>query len=259
MNSFAKRCLFVGIVLTSGNSFAQDPLTNKEVISLQIAKVSPDIILTKISGSKCAFDLTAQSLIELDAAKVSDKIIKAMLAASPPKISFNNQDVIRIAKSEVSTSLLREVIKLTPHKFDVSPEALIVLKNEKVPDSVVKDMLINPSQENSSVITEVKPTNLNVPKVESSTTVTKPTTQTQGKDILVTNVFEEVKGLKRVSEFKATSQRVFGNQDKLRDEAMAKIKKEAKEKGVTHLFIQSDTYAMSPINTVSIICVGYKK
>ncbi len=257
MNSLVKKCLFIGAVLTSSTSFAQDPLTNKEVISLQMAKVSQDIILTKISASKCTFDLTAQGLIELDAAKVSDRIIKSMLISSPPKAILKNQDVIRIAKSEVSTSILREVIKLSPHKFEVTPEALILLKNEKVPDSVVKDMLMSPSQEGLSTPTEIKSVNTNgSTKAESPAVTTKSTPTNQGADIIVTNAFEEVKGLKRVGEFPATVSQIFGVQDKLRIKCLEKIKKDALLKGVTHLLIQSEHF--SP-NTMSVICVGYKK
>jgi hypothetical protein len=121
-------------------------------------------------------------------------------------------------------------------------------------------MLMSPSQEGLSTPTEIKSVNTNgSTKAESPAVTTKSTPTNQGTDIIVTNAFEEVKGLKRLGEFKATAQRIFGNQDKLREEAMNKIKKEAREKGVTHLLIQADTYAMSPTNTVSIICVGYKK
>lgn len=254
MISIFKKCLLVGgiAIITTTTSFAQDVLTNKEITNLQIAKVSQDIILAKISSSKCNFDLSPQGIIALDLAKVSDRVIKAMFVASPPKTVLHNEDVIRIAQSDVSTSVLREAIKLFPHSFDVSPEALINLKNQKVPDSAVKDMIVNPSSGSLSTTVEEKPTNA-VAKVETG----KPV-QSQGKEILVTSVFEEVKGLKRVGEFKATVQQIFGSQDKLRTQAMDKVKKDAQAKGVTHLLIQSDTYAPSPVNTVTIICVGYK-
>jgi hypothetical protein len=256
MISIIKKSLLVGgiAIITTTASFAQDVLTNKEITNLQIAKVSQDIILAKISSSKCNFDLTPQGIIALDLAKVTDRVIKAMFVASPAKISLHNDDIIRIAQSDVSTSVLREAIKLSPHTFDVSPEALINLKTQKVPDSVVKDMIINPSSGIFSNSTEEKTTNTNtVAKVETA----KPI-QSQGKEILVTNAFEEVKGLKRVGEFKATVQQIFGSQDKLRTQAMDKVKKDAQARGVTHLLIQSDTYAPSPTNTVTVICVGYK-
>ena len=257
MNSILKTSLLVcGIAISTTTIFAQEVLTNKEITNLQTAKVSQDILLAKISSSKCKFDLSPQGIIELDLAKVTDRVIKAMFVASPSKSLLHNADVIRIAQSDVSTSVLREAIKIFPHSFDVSPEALINLKNQKVSDSVVKDMIINPSSGSLSTSVGEKPTTTTtnaVAKVETG----KPV-QSQGKEILVTSVFEEVKGLKRVGEFKATVQQIFGSQDKLRTQAMDKVKKDAQVKGVTHLLIQSDTYAPSPVNTVSIICVGYK-
>lgn len=240
---------------TLTNSFAQEVLTNKEITNLQIAKVSQDIILAKISSSKCNFDLNPQGIIELDLAKVSDRVIKAMFVASPTKSVLHNEDVIRIAQSDVSTSVLRDAIKLFPHSFDVSPEALINLKNQKVPDSAVKDMIISPSSGSLSNPVEVKPTNT-VNKVEKAETSNPVSNKT--KEIVVTTVFEEVKGFKRVGEFKATAYRMFGGQDKLRTDALDKIKKDAQAKGVTHLLIQSDTYSPSPVNTMYIICIGYK-
>ncbi|MEA5461984.1 hypothetical protein VB796_23135 [Arcicella sp. LKC2W] len=95
------------MAISSTTIFAQEVLTNKEVTNLQIAKVSQDIILAKISSSKCNFDLTPQGIIELDLAKVTDRVIKAMFVASPSKSVLHNADVIRIAQSDVSTSVLR--------------------------------------------------------------------------------------------------------------------------------------------------------
>ena len=258
MNFFLKKCLLVsGIAMsTLTNSFAQEVLTNKEITNLQIAKVSQDIILAKISSSKCNFDLSPQGIIELDLAKVSDRVIKAMFVASPTKSVLHNEDVIRIAQSDVSTSVLRDAIKLFPHSFDVSPEALINLKNQKVPDSAVKDMIISPSSGSLNNTVDSKPQNTST-NVVNKVETTKPSPN-QGKEIVVTTVFEEVKGFKRVGEFKATAYRMFGGQDKLRTDALDKIKKDAQAKGVTHLLIQSDTYSPSPVNTMYIICIGYK-
>ena len=257
MKFFLTKCLLIWVVFTStATAFAQEVLTNKEIISLQIAKISQDIILAKIATSKCTFDLTTQGIIELDAAKLSDRVIKNMFIASPPKGVLLNQDIIRIANSDVSTSLLKDAIKLSPHSFELSPEALINLKNQKVPDSVVKDMILSPSSEGATIVTEVKPSN-NTTSITNKIETVK-CVQNQGKDIIVTNAFEEVKGLKRMGEFKATASQIFGSQDKLRVVAMEKVKKDARDKGVTHLLIQSDVYAPSPANTVSIICIGYK-
>ena len=79
------------------------------------------------------------------------------------------------------------------------------------------------------------------------------------KDIIVTTVYEEVKNLKRIGDISASASKVFGKQEKLRIEAIEKFKKEAVLKGATHVFIQSENFAPTPTNTVSISGVVYKR
>ncbi len=263
MNFLIKKAVpFLGLVLISSVSFAQEQLTNKEIINLQTAKVSQDVILAKISASKSSFDLTAQGLIELDAAKISDRVIKAMFVASPPQAILHNQEVIKIAQSEVSTAILKEAIKQSPHQFEVSADALIALKNAKVPDSVVKEMLLNPAQ-------GIMPTNENkgASPIPPKTTTPAPQNTTSNNvvntvaqsSIIVTNAYEEVKNLKRIAEISASAKRAFGSQSKLRIEAIENLKKEAAAKGATHVLIQAENFAPTPLNTVSISGVAYKK
>ena len=56
-----------------------DAFTNKSVIDLHKAGLGDEIILTKISQSKCAFDLSTDALIDLKAKGVSADVIKAMM------------------------------------------------------------------------------------------------------------------------------------------------------------------------------------
>jgi hypothetical protein len=58
---------------------AQAPMTNQSVIDLAKAKMSDDIILAAIRGSKPSFDLSANGLIALKNAGVSDAVLQEML------------------------------------------------------------------------------------------------------------------------------------------------------------------------------------
>jgi hypothetical protein len=58
---------------------AQAPMTNQSVIDLAKAKMSDDIILAAIRGSKPGFDLSANGLIALKNAGVSDVVLQEML------------------------------------------------------------------------------------------------------------------------------------------------------------------------------------
>jgi hypothetical protein len=228
MNYIKKSALFFTFcVLASATTYAQDALSNKEIINLQASKISQDIILAKISSTKCQFDLTAQGLIELRAGKISDKVVKAMFVASPPIETMTNDDVIKLSDSDVSTTILKEKISKTAHKFDVGSEALIKLKTAKVSDSIVKEMILNPTQGSfSGVVAKTTiPVSTTTPLTPSVLPTSSNTTPTSNKDIIVTTVYEEVKNLKRIGDISASASKVFGKQEKLRIEAIEKLKK----------------------------------
>ena len=262
MKNISKTTLLIALLLCSVSSlFAQESLTNKEIINLQASKISQELILAKISASKCQFDLTAQGLIDLKSGKLSDKVMRAMFVASPPMETMTNQDVIKLSDSDVSTAILKEKMSKTPHKFEVDSESLIKLKVAKVNDGIVKEMILNPIQGNGSsvVVVASKP---NTAVVINPTTIipsTKPNSTVSWEQVIVTSAFEEVKGLTRIGEISASASKAFGKEEKLHKEAIDKIKKEAASKGATHVMIQSNNFAPTPLNTVSLSGVCYKK
>lgn len=64
---------------TAAASAKSDLLTNKNITDLHKAGLGDEIILTKIAGSKCNFDLSADALVDLKAKGVSSDVIKAMM------------------------------------------------------------------------------------------------------------------------------------------------------------------------------------
>jgi hypothetical protein len=70
--------LVVGLMLAAPAG-AQAPMTNQSVIDLAKAKMSDDIVLAAIRGSKPSFDLSADGLIALKNAGVSDVVLQEML------------------------------------------------------------------------------------------------------------------------------------------------------------------------------------
>lgn len=79
--SFSILMLAMALMLLSVSAFAQDTMTNDEVISLTKAGLAPSIIVGKINTTKSAFDLSTDSLIKLKQAGVHDDVVAAMLAA----------------------------------------------------------------------------------------------------------------------------------------------------------------------------------
>lgn len=55
-------------------------LTNSAVIALVKAGLSSDVIITKVNGTGCSFQLNADGLIALKQAGVADQVIRVMLA-----------------------------------------------------------------------------------------------------------------------------------------------------------------------------------
>lgn len=82
-------------------------MTNKDIISMRMAKISDNIIITKIVTGRCNFDLTAAGIIGLYNSKVSVKVIKAMFTASPPTDNIGNDDVINLTNSKVPQDVIR--------------------------------------------------------------------------------------------------------------------------------------------------------
>lgn len=66
-------------------TFAQEVITNDEVVSLVKAGLSKQIVINKIRASKTNFDLSTDSLIKLKQAGVDDDIVNAMLEAKSGK------------------------------------------------------------------------------------------------------------------------------------------------------------------------------
>jgi hypothetical protein len=57
-------------------------LTNADIVQMQKAGLSEEIILSKITGSPSIFDIGTQDLIRLKEAGVNDNIINAMVQKS---------------------------------------------------------------------------------------------------------------------------------------------------------------------------------
>lgn len=69
----------------AATAFAQDEMTNDEVISLTKAGLSGSIIVGKIRTSKSSFDMSTDALIKLKQAGVGDDVVGAMLEAKSGK------------------------------------------------------------------------------------------------------------------------------------------------------------------------------
>jgi hypothetical protein len=324
--------IVIFLFLLSLPTLAQDILDNQGIISLLGSRMSQDIVITKISSSKCQFDLSVDGLLELKNGRVPDKIVKAMFTASPPTEIMNNEDVIKLSNSKIGSSIVKEKLMRTPHKFDVSSEALVRLKEAKVADAVIKDMILSPYQganavessrpsdtpnENSGVAPtvvsqynrnpnerEVRNTNRDLErekdreerdrekairdKEREEKNLERDAKRDKEKEernrereerygsrdrresssssssrsrpvrIRVVNDLYDVRGLKKIGETTVSASKPDGRQYSLKNDAIDKLKKEAEEKGATHILILSETFTLTPVNTVKVVGVLYQ-
>ena len=147
--------LFALSAITPTSARAQgEVLSNASVVNMIAGKVSKDLILAKIRGTKSGFDVTAGGLVRLHQSKVPQDVIIAMMAASadtklavpskdPPEILTNNE-IVQMVMGSLPRPLIIEKIRVSKARFDVTSEGLVSLQTSRVPDEVVKAMMAAP-------------------------------------------------------------------------------------------------------------------
>src|SRR5713101_7098300 len=61
-----------------------EALTNADVVKMVEAKLSDDLIVSKIRASACSFDTSTDTILKLKSQGVSDGVIQAMVSAGKP-------------------------------------------------------------------------------------------------------------------------------------------------------------------------------
>lgn len=78
-------------------------------------------------------------------------------------------------------------------------------------------------------------------------------------EVVLTKNPKDIEGLTKVKEYNVSSSIPFAGQKKLRKNAEEKIQKEAFIDECIIILIHTDEFSMSPINTINLIGIGYKK
>ena len=76
-------CVLLGTLLAQEVPLKTAPLSNKDVVEMLKAGLTPEIVIAKIGSSKCDFDTSPATLKELKIANVPDAVILAMVKAPP--------------------------------------------------------------------------------------------------------------------------------------------------------------------------------
>ena len=70
--------------LTGSQGEDTQKMTNADVVKMVEAKLSDDLIVSKIRGSACSFDTSTDTILKLKSQGVSDGVIQAMVSAGKP-------------------------------------------------------------------------------------------------------------------------------------------------------------------------------
>lgn len=122
-------------------AYADETLTNQSIISLVAAKVSSQIIISKVKSTANNYDLSSQGVIDLKQGKVGDPIIMEMLLAAKDLPLVMNEDVIKMNTAKVSKNVILKKISLSRCNFNTNTDALIALKAANVPEPITKVMM----------------------------------------------------------------------------------------------------------------------
>src|SRR5258706_15941241 len=94
-------CAFA-ILTTSGALYAQQNMSNADLIKLTKSGLSEDFITNLIDqqGSRLSSDVS--SLIEMKREGVNERILEAVIRKSPPSEKLNSDSIVRLAKAQFS-------------------------------------------------------------------------------------------------------------------------------------------------------------
>ncbi|MBX3146259.1 MAG: hypothetical protein KF785_05770 [Gemmatimonadales bacterium] len=93
----------LGVMLESAaEAAARDALSNQGVVQMLDAKLSRDLVITKIRGATPNFDLTTSGLVSLQQRKVPRQVIEAMMLAG--NSSSSSPPVRRVIRRRAATT-----------------------------------------------------------------------------------------------------------------------------------------------------------
>ncbi len=129
------------ISMSPNYSFAQEVLSNQNIVNMVQGKLDKKLIVSKINNTPNNFDLSAVEIVKLKNANVNASIMEEMILNCKKLPVMNNQEVLVMQDGSVSKDVIIKKINLSNCDFNVESDALIKLKAAKVPDSVINSMM----------------------------------------------------------------------------------------------------------------------
>lgn len=143
VRSYLTFCIILSFC--TSQSWAQEVLTNQSILAMHANKVASGIMVSKISGSTCQFDMTTTGLLQLLGAKVNSSVIEAMMRGTKMTDVLTNTDIIKLWEANLPRKLMTQKINESRNQFDLTTNGLIQLKIGKVPEAIQKVMMAAPT------------------------------------------------------------------------------------------------------------------
>jgi hypothetical protein len=142
--------LTIGVPVAAQISSNDEVLTNEKIIGMTTANVEKDLLLSKLTTTRNAFDVSVGGLVTLNQGKVNQDVMKAMItAAANPKLGplplptpevLDNQSVITMVTGKVPKAVVLMKIQNSRGLYDMSSAGLVSLTQAKVPSDVIQVM-----------------------------------------------------------------------------------------------------------------------
>jgi hypothetical protein len=137
-------------------------LTNKQIVEMVRAGLSPEVIISKIKTSRCNFETDPSLLTEMKQKGVPNEVLRAMIDApyGPPQqqktrpttnaeanaqnetpASLTNDSIVKLTKSGLNDELIVNMVNTQSGNYQLGADDVLQLKKEQVTDKVINAML----------------------------------------------------------------------------------------------------------------------
>jgi hypothetical protein len=137
-----RKLFVVGVVLLcAAAAYAQQTLSNADLIKLAKSGLSEDFILNLVDqqGSRLSSDVS--SLVELKAGGVNERILSAIVKKSSSQEKLNSDSVLRLVNSGFSDGFITDLMNRQPGTYSTDASRLVELRKAGVSERILSLMV----------------------------------------------------------------------------------------------------------------------
>ena len=132
--------LILGLVFTVVG-FAQQAVSNADVVKLTQSGLSEDFILKLIDTQGSQLSTDASSLVQLKKDGVHERVITAITRKSPSREKLNTDSILSLAKAGFTDSFVIDLMARQPGTYNTDASRLVELKQAGLSERVLAKMV----------------------------------------------------------------------------------------------------------------------